>query len=219
MRLQGARAGVRLGLGQLPEPHNKFQLAGGGAEEDGEAEEALEEEDAADRDARRARALEDAKAHSRAMRSSVIRRELPRPAGPPAGAVAAVVGVGGLTAAAYKAAEAVLRDEVVALIEHDNTRYAVVGRSAKKRRRRLEALAEVGPSPLERSFAQEELAEAAGAVANEAEELRERYGHGSTTTAALVEMMQASYAEHECALCVHACCSTVLCRSAPVYCK
>ena len=49
-RLRGIREGVKLGLGQLPQPHNEFQLAGGadsdaaGAAED----EALAEEDGAD---------------------------------------------------------------------------------------------------------------------------------------------------------------------------
>jgi hypothetical protein len=200
-RVQGARAGVRLGLGQLPEPHNKMALTGQESEVEGveEGGQALDEEDAADRDARHQRALEDAKAHARALRSAVLRRELPRPAGAPATVAAAAVGAGGLTTAAYKAAEAILREEVAALIEHDNQRYGATGRSAKKRRRRLEALAEAGPSTMEREFRQEELAEAAGMVATEAEELRERYGHSSTSTASLVEMMQASYVEHECA--------------------
>lgn len=202
-RLAGIKDGVRVGLGALPQPHNDYQLAGGAADVDGSSapvDEEMTEEDAAEAAARRHRAAEDAKAHARALRSAVLRRDLPRPAAaaPPAAPTTGGGGGGG-GSGVYAAADALISAEVARLVAHDNKRYSIAGKSAKKRKKKLEALAEAGPSALEVECSAEELAEAEGLLEAEAEYLKEKYGHASTARLTVVELMAAASAEVTCA--------------------
>ena len=188
VRQQGLRDGVRLGLGALPTPHNEYALDPGVAADgtdDGDVE--MTEEDAADAAARRQRAAADAKAHAISLRCAAIRRTLPRPA-----EAAAEAASGG-------GAAALLRAEVAALLQHDAKRYpAGSKKGAKKRAKKMEALAEAGPSALERELAQEELAEAAGMIQEEAEALQETYRHAHVERDTVLDLMASTAAEHMC---------------------
>jgi hypothetical protein len=194
-RLQGLRDGVRLGLGELPSPHNEYRLTGEGGEGvRGPEDIEVAAEDAADTEARRQRATADAMAHARSVRSAVLRRELPRPALP-----ATDSAVGGSGRSVYATAEALLCAEVSLLHSHDARRYPATGKNAKKRRKKMDALAETGPSQVEKEFEQEELAEAAGMLEAECEVLKTKYGHSAVESSSMVELMAAAYSEHACA--------------------
>jgi pre-mRNA-splicing factor CDC5/CEF1 len=102
------------GLRSLPKPKNDFSIVAGDV--DGEEDEELgPEEDAADRDARDARARAEAEAREMARRSMAIQRGLPRPT-----MVNKAVAAGDVADA-----DKLVREEMVRMLQADMVRHPI----------------------------------------------------------------------------------------------
>ena len=139
------RAALAAQLARLPEPSNEYSIvmpelpADDGVDED---DDDGMEEDAIDAEAREAAAAAAAEAAEMAKRSTALQRSLPRPllvnreaAAPPTAAEAAALGGDALAAA-----DRLLREEVVKMLEADACAYPVKGAPEARKKRPLKPL-------------------------------------------------------------------------------
>lgn len=174
---------LRSGLANLPKPQNEYEIRVPEAEEEADEDMAEPmEEDAADVAARR-QALQKAREEAELRkRSQVLQRGLPRPK--TLDSLPAVRPEASLQNLALKeAAEALLQNELVLLLQHDAAKYPFKERTSKKDKKRKQ------PEPAHNSalvnswhvYEEAELLEAQQLIAEETAIVQEAMGHSDIT--------------------------------------
>jgi len=115
------------GLAALPEAQYTYEIALPQVDEEGADDKVNLDEDAADRDARLEHELREAEEAELRRRSTVLQRDLPRPV-----TVNPEVGKALDMDTATGQAEALIRDEMLKMLQHDALKYPVKGSSGKK---------------------------------------------------------------------------------------
>jgi len=181
MRTSHLRADVKSRLAALPAPKNEYQVVVPELEDDSKDDKLKMEEDMEDVLKRREADEAAARALELSKRTTVLRRELPRPAT-------------GLTRdfllpsqmrklAPYEQAQELLDAEMTALIQRDNAKYPI-----KEGKKKAKHIPEVD------TISEELLAEAAGMVAKELEALGEAI---ASDTKALGDALEKEVAEQQ----------------------
>lgn len=135
------RRNLSLGLGNLPQPKNEYQVVMQPIPEDKEEPEEMIEEDMSDRIARE-RAEEEARRQALLRkRSKVLQRELPRP---PTASLELIrnslMRADGdkssfVPPTPIEQADEMIRKELLALLEHDNAKYPIDEKASKERKK------------------------------------------------------------------------------------
>ncbi|KAF9451239.1 hypothetical protein P691DRAFT_757518 [Macrolepiota fuliginosa MF-IS2] len=129
LRMGSAKRALQLGFANLPKPENNFELVVPDDEEDeDESATILTEEDAADRDARSKRLQEEEERKALARRSQVVRQGLPRPANVDVSQLLERLNiVDHEEDSPSQAAQRLINEELVQLINHDAIAYPLPG--------------------------------------------------------------------------------------------
>lgn len=184
---------LRSGLSSLPQPKNEYQIViQPPPEENDEEPEQKIEEDMSDRITRKKAEEEARQLALLRKRSKVLQRELPRP---PAASLELIKDSLKRTEGdkssfvpptSVEQADEMIRNELVALLEHDNAKYPLEERASKGKKKGIKRPASESV-PIIDDFEEDEVKEADSLIREEAEYLRVAMGHENETLDDFVE--------------------------------